>query len=106
MYCHELNLSDGLTSVELCAGSWSDKDLQRAEGSGRIVVSGSESGTRIMDVFQQSPIHIMFPRTASGPEEEAVLINTAGGVCSGGRPYDAATTLCPGSRPTTTQASQ
>jgi hypothetical protein len=33
----------------------SDKDLQRAEGSGRIVLSGSDKGTRIMDVFQRSP---------------------------------------------------
>ncbi len=61
----------------------SDKDLERAEGSGRIVVSGSEKGTCITDVFQRSPIRIMFPRVGGAPVEEAVLINTAGGVAGG-----------------------
>lgn len=85
MYCHGLNSSDGPASVELCAGSWSDKDLQRANGSGRIVVSGSETGTRIVDVFQTSPIRIMFPRTSGGAVQEAVLINTAGGIAGADR---------------------
>jgi hypothetical protein len=40
----------------------SDKDLQRAEGSGRMVPSDSEKGTRIMDVFERAAIRIMFPR--------------------------------------------
>ena len=44
-----------LGSPEWRAGTPSDKDLQRAEGSGRIVVSGSEKGTRIMDVFNGLP---------------------------------------------------
>src|SRR4026208_2629835 len=55
----------------------SDKDLQRADGSGRMVLSGSENGTRIVDVFQRSPIRIMFPRSSGSAVEEAVLINTA-----------------------------
>ena len=38
-----------------------------------------------MDVFQRSPIRIMFPRVDGGPAEEAVLINTAGGVAGGDR---------------------
>src|ERR1700746_3076485 len=42
----------------------SDKGLQRADGCGRLVLSGSENGTRIEDVFERSPIRIMFPRTA------------------------------------------
>ena len=46
---------------EVRARNPSDKDLQRAEGSGRIVLSGSEKGTRIIDVFQQAPIRIIFP---------------------------------------------
>jgi urease accessory protein len=62
----------------------SDRDLQRADGCGRIVLIGSENGTRIEDIFERSPIRIMFPR--SGPcVEEAVLINTAGGIAGGDR---------------------
>jgi urease accessory protein len=63
----------------------SDKDLQRADGCGRLVLSGSENGTRIEDVFERSPIRIMFPRTRHCSVEEAVLINTAGGIAGGDR---------------------
>jgi urease accessory protein len=45
---------------ETRAGNPSDKDLQRAEGSCRISLSGSESGTRGMDVFQRSPVRVIF----------------------------------------------
>ena len=72
-------------SPEVHARNPSDKDLQRADGSGRIVLSGSEKGTRIIDVFQRSPIRIMFPRTSGEAVEEAVLINTAGGIAGGDR---------------------
>ena len=34
---------------DVCARIPSDKDLQRAEGSGRIVLSGSDKRTRVMD---------------------------------------------------------
>jgi urease accessory protein len=67
------------------AGSASDKELQRAEGAGRIVLSGAEKGTRVMDIFQRAPIRIMFPRTTGAAVEEAVLINTAGGIAGGDR---------------------
>ena len=67
------------------AGSASDKDLQRAEGAGRIVLSGSETGTRVMDIFQRAPLRIMFPRATGAAVEEAVLINTAGGIAGGDR---------------------
>ena len=63
----------------------SDKDLQRAEGSCRIVVGGSENGTRVVDIYQKSPIRVLFPRASSGRVEEAVLVNTAGGVAGGDR---------------------
>ena len=63
----------------------SDTDLQRADGSGRIVLSGSDNGTRIVDVFERSPTRIMFPRTGHCPVEEAVIINTGGGVAGGDR---------------------
>jgi len=65
--------------------SASDKGLQRAEGASRIVLNGSETGTRVMDIFQRAPIRIMFPRTTGAAVEEAVLINTAGGIAGGDR---------------------
>src|SRR5246127_5938431 len=63
----------------------SDKDLQRAEGSCRIVLGSSERGTRVMDVYQKSPIRVLFPRTSGSRVEEAVLVNTSGGVAGGDR---------------------
>src|SRR5215813_12667017 len=36
----------------------SDKDLQRANGSGRLLVDGSDRGTRIVEIFQRSPIRM------------------------------------------------
>jgi len=69
----------------LCPNQPSDRDLQRADGCGRLVLSGSENGTRIEDVFERSPTRIMFPRTGSRPVEEAVIINTGGGVAGGDR---------------------
>ena len=63
----------------------SDRDLQRADGCGRFVLIGSENGTRIEDVFERYPIRTMFPRTGSRPVEEAVLVNTAGGIAGGDR---------------------
>jgi len=83
----------------------SDKDLQRAEGSCQIVLSGSEKGTRIMDVFQRFPIHVMFPR-AGGAVEEAVLINTAGGIAGGDRRESGVTALANASIAVTTQAAE
>jgi urease accessory protein len=63
----------------------SDNDLQRADGCCRIVLSGSENGTQIEDLFERSPIRVMFPRSEHCAVEEAVLINTAGGVAGGDR---------------------
>jgi urease accessory protein len=88
------------------AGKPSDKDLQRAEGCGRIVLSGSEKGTRIMDVFQQSPIRIMFPRAGGGAVEEVVLVNTAGGVAGGDRLECGVTALANASIAVTSQAAE
>src|SRR5689334_17450746 len=47
----------------------SDHDLQRANGSGRILLSDSGRGTRIVEVFQQSPIRILFPKTGRAAVE-------------------------------------
>jgi urease accessory protein len=95
-----------LGSPEWRAGNPSDRDLQRAEGSCRIVVSGSEKGTRIMDVSQRSPIRILFPRTGAGALEEAVLVNTAGGVAGGDRLESGVTALANASIAVTSQAAE
>lgn len=86
-------------------GTWSDKNLQRAEGSGRVIVSGSETGTRIIDVFQQSPIRILFPKV-HGPVKEAVLVNTAGGIAGGDRLEFSVTALTSASIAVSSQAAE
>jgi urease accessory protein len=63
----------------------SDRDLQRAEGCGRIVMSSWKNETRIVDIFQRSPIRVVFPIVDDGALKEAVLVNTAGGVAGGDR---------------------
>src|SRR5262249_18542331 len=83
-----------------------DKDLQRAEGSGRIVVTGSKTGTRIVDVFEGAPIRIMFPRDVHGAIEEAVLVDTAGGIAGGDRLEIAVTALADASIVVTSQAAE
>jgi urease accessory protein len=84
----------------------SDKDLQRAEGSGRILLSGCERGTRIIDVFQRSPLRIMFSRSDGSAVEEAVLINTAGGIAGGDRLEVGVTVLANASIAVTSQAAE
>jgi urease accessory protein len=91
---------------EVRARDPSDKDLQRADGSGCIVLSGSDKGTRIMDVVQRSPIRIIFPRTADGALEEAVVVNTAGGIAGGDRLETGVTALGNASIAVTTQAAE
>src|SRR5215470_7744286 len=63
----------------------SDKNLQRAEGRCRLVIGGSEKGTRIMDLYQKSPVRMLFPGITGSRLEEAVLVNTSGGVAGGDR---------------------
>jgi len=84
----------------------SDKDLQRADGCARIMLRGSEDGTRIEDIFESSPIRVMFPRTGHRAVEEAVLINTAGGVAGGDRLELCVTTLPGASIAVTSQAAE
>jgi urease accessory protein len=86
--------------------SLSDKRLQRADGCGRLVLSGSENGTRIEDVFERSPTRIMFPRTGYRPVEEAVIINTGGGVAGGDRLECSVTTLPGAAIAVTSQAAE
>lgn len=77
-------------------GGTSDGDLQRADGCGRIVLRGSESGTRIEEIFERFPIRIMFPRAGQCAIEEAVVVNIAGGVAGGDR-LELSVTALPGS---------
>jgi urease accessory protein len=59
-----------------------------------------------MDVFQRSPIRIMFPKTAGGAVEEAVFINTAGGVAGGDRLETDVTALANASITVTSQTAE
>jgi urease accessory protein len=93
-------------SPEQRGGNPSDTDLQRADGSGRVVLSGSDNGTRIVDVFQQSPIRVMFPTSGSSTIEEAVLVNTAGGIAGGDRIECSVTALANASIAVTSQAAE
>ena len=81
-----LDVNDQLTlsrSADPSANSLRDSGLQRADGCARLVLRGSEYGTRIEDVFERSPTRVMFPRTGHCSIEEAVIINTGGGVAGG-----------------------
>jgi urease accessory protein len=95
-----------LDSPDGRASKRSDKDLQRADGSGRMVLSGSEKGTRIINVFERFPIRIMFLRDFRGAAEEAVLVNTAGGIAGGDRLEIAVTALANASIAVTSQAAE
>ena len=83
-----------------------DKDLQRSKGFARLVLAGSARGTRIVDTFQRSPIRIMFPGIRGAPVEEAVVVNTAGGIAGGDRLEFAVTALDNASVAVTSQAAE
>src|SRR6266481_9727204 len=76
---------DAVESAHVRTAISSDLDLQRANGAGRVVLRGSEEGNRIVDLFQSSPIRIMFPRSRASAIEEAVFVNTGGGIAGGDR---------------------
>src|SRR5580692_1588827 len=103
------DLTDDLSpfgSSEEPARRPSDNDLQRADGSGRMVLGSSEKGVRIIDVFQCSPVRILFPRAEGGAVEEAVLANTAGGIAGGDRLECGVTALTDASIAVTSQAAE
>ena len=84
----------------------SDKDLQRAEGTCRIVVGGTGKDTRITELFQRSPIRVIFPRIGGAAVKEAVLINTGGGIAGGDRLEYNVTALADASITVTSQAAE
>jgi urease accessory protein len=88
------------------AGNPSDTDLQRAQGFGRIIFGAAEKGARIIDVFEKSPVRVLFPRADSGAIEEAVLLNTSGGIAGGDQLQYEVTALPKASMAVTTQAAE
>jgi urease accessory protein len=96
------------TSVSLAPGleCSPDKNLQRAQGACRIVLGSSEKGTRVMDLYQKSPVRILFPGTTGSKLEEAVLVNTSGGVAGGDRLETSVTAIEDASIAITTQAAE
>lgn len=61
-----------------------DAALARANGAVALDLAAEAGGTRLVRLAQRSPARALFPRCA-GRERVAVLLNTAGGVCSGDR---------------------
>ena len=92
--------------VEAQAPCASDRDLQRSIGSCRIVLKGSERGNQIVDLCQRSPIRVLFPQTGPAGFEEAVLINTSGGIAGGDRLDTAVTALADAHVTLTSQAAE
>jgi urease accessory protein len=85
---------------------YSDGELQRAQGSCRVVLDRGERGNRIVDVFQQHPMRIMFPRICGANLEEAVIVNASGGVAGGDRLETDVTLVGDASLAVTTQAAE
>jgi len=95
-----------VASAQVQTAISSDLDLQRANGAGRAVLRGSEEGNRIVDLFQSSPIRIMFPRGRASAIEEAVFVNTGGGIAGGDRLEYGVTALADASIAVTSQAAE
>jgi urease accessory protein len=87
-------------------GNVSDVDLERANGAGRIVFTGSARGTRISEVYQKFPVGLMFPRIGDDLVTEAVIINSSGGIAGGDRLEIEVTALDNASVVVTTQAAE
>ncbi len=60
-----------------------DHDLQRARGVISLRFNVRNGETRAVDVFQKSPLRVLFPYATDGAQQEAVLANTAGGIAGG-----------------------
>jgi urease accessory protein len=89
-----------------CGGNVRDVDLERANGGGRIVLTGSERGTRIADVYQKFPIGLAFPGIGDDLVKEAVIINSSGGIAGGDRLEIEVVALNNASVAVTTQAAE
>jgi urease accessory protein len=87
-------------------GNVRDVDLERVNGVGRIVLAGSEWGTRIVDVYQKFPIGLVFPKIGDDLVKEAVIINSSGGIAGGDRLEIEVVALNNASVAVTTQAAE
>ena len=103
---HSIEIANAIETPAQHKENSSDKDLQRAEGACRIVVGGSGKGARIMDLYQKCPLRVLFPRTGDDRAQEAVLVNTSGGVAGGDRLQSTVTALAGASIVVTTQAAE
>jgi urease accessory protein len=61
-----------------------DAALPRARGAARVEFAAARGATVLARLGQKSPLRVLLPRP-SGADAVAVLVNTAGGVCSGDR---------------------
>jgi len=86
--------------------AYRDRDLQRSKGLARLVLGNSARGTGVVDIFQRSPIRIMFPGLRGAPVEEAVVVNTAGGIAGGDRLEFSVTVLANASITVTSPAAE
>ena len=59
-----------------------------------------------MELYQKSPIRVLFPRTAGASVEEAVLVNTSGGIAGGDQLETNVTAIEDASIAITTQAAE
>jgi urease accessory protein len=77
---------------------------QRAEGRVRVGWSARSGMTRLSDLYQSGAAKARCPRVYGGAPAEAVLINTAGGLCDGDRLSVAVTAARGAHAAVTTQA--
>lgn len=103
---HSTEIANAMDVTAHHTAKSSDKDLQRAEGISRIVVGGSGKGTHIVDIYQKSPTRVLFPKIGHDTAQEAVLVNTSGGVAGGDCLESTVTALGSGSIAVTTQAAE
>jgi urease accessory protein len=83
-----------------------DVDLERANGTGRVVLAGDEAGARITDIHQKFPIRLVSPKVDGRRCKEVVIINTSGGIAGGDRIEIEVIALNAASASITTQAAE
>jgi urease accessory protein len=71
-----------------------------------MTLSETKRGTCILDLFQRSPLRVLFPLVDGGAIAEAVIVNTAGGIAGGDRLESAVTVLGESSIAITSQAAE
>ena len=72
----------GVTATALSSAQPAPPRLQRARGDGRITVHVAEGRTRLTTLYQDGAAKIRLPNTHDA-SVQAVLVNTAGGLCGG-----------------------